>query len=142
MQVFVDNSTIALYLDSLYEIMQTEPQRVTEISGRPTRYVDTKTDVSFTIEPHVDKKERWLLHIPGGKSFVMNEEQTKKLSKAVNNRENALLIEQHKILYGDENIYKIFTEIQKCRDKPMVEEAWQNLLTIYALNMDGDDNVS
>lgn len=141
-QVFVENATIGLFIDSLCETMTTEPQRIIE-SYNGSKFADSKTNVFITIKEEDDGKEKWVLHIPDSKSFILGQKEIKKLTEGINDRENILLLEKHKELYSGKNDYKLFVAIQNSREESeMVEDAYQNLLTVYALNMDGDKNVS
>lgn len=141
-EIAVRNSIIDLFIESFCDTMEIEPQRIKNINN--IEFIDTKTNVSISLEEqHNNKKDQWLINLPNQMSFILNNEQIEKINKALNGRENCLLLEQHRELYHGENIYKKFKAIQELRKKSsMVEDAYQNLLTIYALNIDGDDNVS
>lgn len=137
LQIKVDYSTISLYVEAICKVMETEPQRIK--NSDDIKFLDTQTNVCILI-----KNKKWAITIPGSKTFILDEYLIDKLSKSISKRENALLLEIHQELFeGKKDIWKIFIDIQQMRkEKPMMEEAWQQLMTVYALNMDGGENVS
>ena len=138
MLIRVDQTTVDLFVDTICDLMVLEPRRIT--IANLTEFIDTETKVQINII----NKDKWLINIPGSHSYVLDKDHKEQITNAVSKRENALLLEIHQEMYSSKkNLYELFTEIQKMREeKPMVDEAWKNLLTVYALNMDGDENVS
>ena len=67
----------------------------------------------------------------------MLDEHKDKMKQAMEDKANNELIFIHDKLYGENPGFVTYQDIQRMRDeKPMVEEAYQQLLTVYALNMD------
>ncbi len=137
LRIQVDYETITLYVNDICHIMEIEPQRIT--NKNDVEFLDTQTNVLILVG-----NDEWSISIPGSKSFVLASEHIKYLRSSLNKRENNLLLEIHEELYeGEKDVYKTFKKIQKMRKTSiMTEEAYQNLLTVYALNMDGDTDVS
>ena len=132
----MDSPTINKFVDTICELMETEPKRIQ--NNDEIEFIDTQTDVRIQI----GNQNKWIIKIPGSHSFILDDDHKDQITKAVSKRENKLLLQIHEEMYYGKNDYKLYTEIQKQRDKPMVEEAYQNLLMVHALNMDGDSNVS
>ena len=137
MKIVVDATSINKFVNSMCELMENEPRRIQ--NNGEVEFIDTVTNVMIQI----GHQNKWVIKIPGSHSFNLDEKHKEQITDAVSRRENALLLEIHDDLYQGQNNYKLFTEIQKLRDsKQMIEDAYQNLLTVYALNMDGDSDVS
>lgn len=128
----IKNVTLDLFVDSLVEVIISDLDRI-EI--KLSLVIDLKTSLQVTIGG-----DPWIMYVPSHQvGLYLNDEQKLKLEDALIQRENNEFIQIHEKLYKDDQSSMIFSEIQKMRKTcPMVEEAWQNLKTVYALNMDSD----
>lgn len=133
----IEETTSNLFVDSICELMILGFERIEVSSGW---IKDNETDVMIK-----RAGSDWLMYIPmmngSTKGVYITETQLRKVKKAISKRENNELIIVHEQLYNNDSVSAIraFSGIQKLRkSSPMVEEAWQQLMTIYALNLDSE----
>lgn len=134
----MDRRILDLFVDSLCEVMVQMPSRV-KITDSQIEDTETKVVVKTLIN------NNWHIWIPhpkdgGGFNFYLESEQIGKLKRAIVEREERELVKIHDVMYNEgDNIWIKLEDIQKMRKTtPMIEEAIQNLLTVYALNVDSD----
>lgn len=136
--------TINLFVSSMLELAESGSSRITIKDG-------TIRDKTSNVRLYYNNNSSWILHIPASEEFEHSTSSQVSLQDGHNNRikqtlkniEDENLIRYHNKFFGNnEDTFAILKKIQEYRDRPMVEEAYQNLLTVYALNMDGESDVS
>ncbi len=133
----IRHQTVTLFINSIAEIMVNDLDRIT-VDNVWIR--DTKTNISIKINGS------WRIYIPDatciptGEGIFLFDSHKNILQDALNERVNIELTQIHNKLYKNDNSFLSYSAIQKMRkEKPMMQEAWENLLTVYALNMDPDE---
>lgn len=129
---------IDLFVDSFCEVMLTEHQR---ISGNDPSFVDYNqiTDRESGVKIDLRSKTNCVMYIPGNHhSFKLTKKNIRQLKAASKQMEqNQLLDLRVKLFDNGGDDYSKYLEIKKFREQyPMVEDAYQNLLTVYALHAD------
>ena len=128
-------------VDSFINIMLTEPRRITGNAPEDTymQLCDKVSNVTIDLRSRQDDCRIIVpnKHTSRNKSYQLPNSLVKKIRKASFQMDNNLLDELRREIFEGEDDYSKFKDIQKARRKhPMIETAYQELLTAYGLHAD------